>query len=505
MKVPNLNISLPATCPDFLRSLARRRFGAWGVGAILVWAAVLPASKVCAQELPSAPDKPWFTPTEKKLANRAASMPMAVDADPEAGKVYTLADLIDFAEARSPETREAWQAAVAQAKAKNIARSALFPTLDVTLLAASQRNGVLLYDSFVIQQLGLGQASARMTYTVFDANGRLDRLAQQRELLHASAFRFNDAHRKLMYSVMHAYYALLDAKGQREAAEANLTSAKAVADSTQERFDHGLATLPDLSEAKAAAAQANYELQLRIGAEQKADGVLSTMLTAPADRSFSVQSIGDLAIPSTMPESAHELIEQALRERPDLLAQASGIEATKDEVREARSRYSPEIKFNGTFGELRGIGTQTEEPTAYATGRVWDAEMQLTWNVFDAGERRNRVAEAQANVKREREALRGMRDEVESEVWQAYIDAQTALHQRDAATALLNASQDSYQQALESYQYGVRNIVDVLTAQRQLAQARFEDTAARVAVLDAFAQLSFRTGALLRTRGVQQP
>lgn len=432
-------------------------------------------------------------------------MPSPAEAEPESGKVYTLADLIDFAEQRSPETHEAWQAAVAQAKAKNIARSALFPTLDVTLLTASQRNGVLLYDTFVIQQLGLGQASARMNYTVFDANGRLDQLARQRDLLHAASFRFNDAHRNLMYSVIHAYYTLLDTKGQREAAEANLTSAQSVADSTQARFDQGLSTLPDLSEAKAAAAQANYELQLRIGSEQKAEGILSTILTAPPDRSFPVEEIGNLKIPATLPVSARELIEEALNERPDLLAQVSGIEAAKTDVRGARSRYYPEVKFNGTLGELRGIGTQSEQPTAYATGRVWDAEMQLSWNVFDAGERRNRVAEARANVKREQESLRGMRDRVESEVWQAYIDAKTALHQRDAATALLAASQDSYSQALESYQYGVRNVVDVLTAQRQLAQARFEDTAARVAVLDAFAQLSFRTGALLRARGAQQP
>lgn len=483
------------------------RIAALSLVAALMCAVVAGESTIAAQDMPPTPNKPWLSPSEAKLADRIASTPVQrePEARPEDGKVYTLADLIDFAEARSPQTREAWQAAIAQAKAMNIARSALFPTLDVTLLTASQRNGVLLYDTFVTQELGLGQANTRLSYTVFDANARLDRLAHERELLHASSFRFNDAHRRLMYSVMHAYYALLDTKGQREAAKANLASATAVADSTQARFDQGLATLPDLSESKAAAAQANYELQLRIGNEQKAEGILSTTLTGPADRSFSVQGIEDLTIPTSVPASARELIEQALHNRPDLLAGASDFEASKAEVHVARSRYYPQVTFNGIFGELRGVGTQSDRATAYGTGRVWDAEMQLTWNVFDAGERRNRIAEAQANAKREHESLREMRDQIESEVWQAYIDAQTALHQRDAATALLNASQDSYQQALESYQYGVRSVVDVLTAQRQLAQARFEDTSARVGVLDAFAQLSFRTGALLRISGAQQP
>jgi outer membrane protein len=90
---------------------------------------------------------------------------------------------------------------------------------------------------------------------------------------------------------------------------------------------------------------------------------------------------------------------------------------------------------------------------------------------------------------------------IEAEVWQAFVDADTAFRQRDAATALLRASQDSYNQSLESYRYGVRNIVDVLTAQRQLAAARYEDVASRVAVLDGLAQVSYRTGALLHTMG----
>ncbi|GAA3766158.1 TolC family protein [Terriglobus aquaticus] len=464
-----------------------------------------------AQELPSRPDRPWLTPDQTKLATRAIANRQPKEAELE-DRVYTLSDLIDFAEAHNPETREAWQAAVAQAKETNVARSALFPSLDVGFLALSQRNGVLLYDTFVIQELGIGEVSARLTYTVFDANERLNRVRQQRELLHAASFRFNDAHRKLLYSVMHGYYTLLNAQGQREAAQANYTSAAAVADSTQARFDEGLATLPDLSEAKAAAAQANYEVQLRIGDERKAAGTLATTLTAPPDSAFKVQSIADLEIPSTMADTARGLIETALHNRPDLLAQASNVDAAKAGVRAARSRYYPSVSFNGTLGELRAIGGQSDYLAAYATGKVWDAEMNLRWNVFDGGERRNRVAEGQADVRREQEALRASQDRIESEVWNAYVDAQTALRQRDAATALLNASQDSYNQALESYQAGVRNIVDVLTAQRQLAQARFEDTAARVAVLDSFAQVQLRTGTLLRlvsqmprTAGARQP
>jgi outer membrane protein len=304
---------------------------------------------------------------------------------------------------------------------------------------------------------------------------------------------------------MRAFYLLLDAKGQRVAAEANLTSARSVLDATQARFDNGLATLPDLSEARSTAAQANYELQLRLGNERKAMGNLATLVTASPDEPFDVQSIDELTIPTTLSSNGHQLIESALQERPDLLRQFSSIEAAKAGVREARSRYYPSVTFSGNMGELRAWGLQSAEPGAYATGHVYDAEVSLNWNVFDGNRRRSQTAQAQAAEKREEESLRGLKDRIEAEVWQAFVDADTAFRQRDAATALLRAAQDSYDQSLESYQYGVRNIVDVLTAQRQLAAARFEDVASRVAVLDSLAQVSYRTGTLLHTQGGPRP
>jgi len=96
-------------------------------------------------------------------------------------------------------------------------------------------------------------------------------------------------------------------------------------------------------------------------------------------------------------------------------------------------------------------------------------------------------------------------DQIESEVWDAYVNAQTALHQRQAATALLQASQESYDMSLEAYRAGVRNVLDVLQAERQLAVARSEDVTARAAVLNSMAEISFRTGELLRRQAGQHP
>jgi outer membrane protein TolC len=74
----------------------------------------------------------------------------------------------------------------------------------------------------------------------------------------------------------------------------------------------------------------------------------------------------------------------------------------------------------------------------------------------------------------------------------------TALRQRQAATALLEAANQSYAAALESYKYGVRSFLDVTAAQRTLAQARSTDVLARTQVLTTLADLAFGTGSLIQ-------
>ena len=124
--------------------------------------------------------------------------------------------------------------------------------------------------------------------------------------------------------------------------------------------------------------------------------------------------------------------------------------------------------------------------------------LSLNWTVFDGGARRNRLAQAEANVHEAEAQVDVSRDQIANEVWAAYSDLNTALRQREAATALLEAAGRSYDAALESYNYGLRNLLDVTAAQRTLAQARSTDVLARTQVLAALANLAFRAGDLIQ-------
>ena len=456
------------------------------------------------QKAPASPQHPW---DESRYASSLhdANKDSTQEFRPSATEVYSLGELIDLAEQHNPQTRSAWQAAKAQAAQVGVARSDLYPTVTANALALTSQNGVLLYNTFVQQVLGIGQAQVGLSYTVFDSNARLDRVARARASLLAANFGFNDVHRRLIFQTMTSYYQLLNANGQRKAAEANLQNAHAVQAAAEARLEHGLATLPDVLEARSATAQAEYDLQSTIGAEQTATGDLATALMASPSSELHVQAIDALTIPGELSGDVQDLMQRALAHRPDLLARLADVRGAEARVKEARSAYYPRVNLQGTYGYLKAYGEQLPFDGTYARAPVYNVQLNIGWTAFDGGRRRNDLAQAKAEEKQAQARVEETRDQISNEVWRSYADTTTALRQRAAAAALLNASGTSYQAALESYNYGVRNILDVLSSQRALAQARSQDIAARTRVLSQFADLAYRTADLLRQNPASAP
>jgi outer membrane protein len=310
----------------------------------------------------------------------------------------------------------------------------------------------------------------------------------------AANFAFNDTHRSVIYQVEQAYYQLLNASGQEEAARASLSNAQAVQQSAEERLKNGLATLPDVLEARSATAQAEYELQSVLGTEQIAAGNLATVLGTFATTTIHVQPLNELPIPQSVDESVDGVIDRALAQRPDLMQQVAGVRSANARVKEARAAYHPSLSVAASPTAQSLYGMQQQFPWGHTAGLTGELGFKLDWTVFDGGARKSRLAQAEANVHQAEAQVNVTRNQIADEVWAAYSNLNTALRQRQAATALLEASSRSYDAALESYKYGLRNLLDVTAAQRTLSQARSTDVHARTQVLSALADLAFRTG-----------
>jgi outer membrane protein len=463
------------------------------IGAVIWLLALLPATGVLAQSTPLSRDHPWHGQGEQLIEADAKRFPETrFTIDP--AKTYSLADLVDLAESHNPETRLAWERARAQAAALGIARGELYPTLAAAALSGVARSQAYLVDRFYRQTIGNFQVALNLNYTVFDFGARAGRIAATRAELLAANFAFNDTHRNIIFQVEQAYYQLLNAMGQEDAARASLSNAQAVQQSAEERLNNGLATLPDVLEALSATAQAEYELQSVLGTEQIAAGNLATVLGTFATAAIRVQPLSELPIPESIDNSVDVAIDRALAQRPDLLQQLAEVRSANARVKEARAAYSPSLSFTASPTAQSLYGMQQQFPWGHTAGLTGGLAFNLNWTVFDGGARKNRLLQAEANVHSTEAQVNVSRDQIANEVWAAYSNLNTALRQRQAATALLEAASRSYDAALESYNYGLRNLLDVTAAQRTLAQARSTDVLARTQVLSSLAYLSFRTG-----------
>src|SRR5580693_4489016 len=160
-----------------------------------------------AQSAPGFPSRPWQAAEEQQVEADARNFhDSRFNIDPT--KTYSLAELVDLAEAQNPETRVAWERARAQAAALGVARSELYPTVAAAALSETSRSNVLFGDEFFPQTIQDFQVGLDLNYTVFDFGARSGRISAAKAELLAANFAFNDTHRSIIYQVEQAYYRL---------------------------------------------------------------------------------------------------------------------------------------------------------------------------------------------------------------------------------------------------------------------------------------------------------
>jgi len=387
----------------------------------------------------------------------------------------------------------AWERARAQASTLGLARSELYPALAATALSQFTRDNAFFGQSFYRQKIGELQGNLELSYTVFDFGARAGRINAAKAELLAANFSFNDAHRRVIYHVDQAYYQLLNSVGQLAAAEASLTNALTVQQAAEERLQNGLATMPDVLEARSAAAQAEYELQAVVGAQDVAQGNLAKALGTFPTSPIHVQPLERLTVPDTLADSVELALDRAFEQRPDLMQQLADVRSANARVKETRAAYYPTVGLNGYGGGQGLYASQDSGPWVHRGDFAGGMALSLTWSLFDGGARKSKLARAKADVQASEASVNAARDGIAEEVWRAYSSLRTAFRQRQSALSLLSAAEQSYAAALESYNHGVRNLLDVTAAQRTLAQARSTDVLARTQVLVSLADLAFRT------------
>src|SRR5262249_61432042 len=128
------------------------------------------------------------------------------------------------------------------------------------------------------------------------------------------------------------------------------------------------------------------------------------------------QVTGVAALPprATLEAAVDRVIDQALGQRPDLIAKVAAVRAREAELRRARAAYYPTLSLVGNVGTLAGQAEVTggNKPTGWfsAAEPNYGVGLVLEWNLFEGGATRRRVELAEAERRAAQDEVTVARD-----------------------------------------------------------------------------------------------
>jgi outer membrane protein len=160
-------------------------------------------------------------------------------------------------------------------------------------------------------------------------------------------------------------------------------------------------------------------------------------------------------------------------------------------VRSARAERLPSISANGTIGRL-----YLNDVSNSRGNDTYNVSIGVSFPLFAGGSFHYNVLQAKAEADAARAYARGIQDLVTLQVWTSYYDLQTADQRVRTSDDLLASATQNQEVAAGRYKAGVGSILDLLTAQSLLEDARAQQVQARADWWLAAAQLAHDTGTL---------
>jgi outer membrane protein len=425
-------------------------------------------------------DRPWVAPDGAK--GSAVPSPPAI----EAGHVYALPDLLAFGLAHNPSTRQAYENARAAAAQLGSKQSLYWPAINATAqLGYTQQS--IGGGKTVIEQAS-GSPALGLNWLVFDLGTRAGDIGEARELLFAANFAQDQNLQDEILKIEQAYYGELAAKGLVAAQEATVDEDKANLEAANARHEQGVGTIADVLQAKTALSQAQLSLQGARGQLATQAGALANALGLPAMRPVEIGELPQLPAANPLQESVDALVQRAWEQRPDLARARAQALAAGEHVGSVRGKGLPSLNATAAAGRSFFINGSTPYGDNLAAAIV------VSIPIFDGFRDSNDLAQAEAQERAAQAQQESVAEQVALQVWDSYQSVQTASQQLATAKDLLESASESEKVASGRYHDGVGTILDLLTAQAALANARAQEVQARANWLVSLATLAHDTG-----------
>ena len=400
------------------------------------------------------------------------------------GQVLDLAQCIEIALDRNPETRASWQASRSAAAGVGQSKSAYLPSIDFTA-GANRSHPVNLDSQQDTGPANIFDAEFGIRYLLFNGGARSAGLKKaEAELLNAN-FQHNATLQDVALRVEEAYYRLLAARKLERVAEQTVRQTQYHVDLARARYKNGLVAKSDVLKAETEKAGADLEL-VRVRSQVRiARGQLANAMGLQPSKSFKV---------AELPRNPHRqeladvkrLMAEAAVNRPELRAALAKVESGQAGVRAAKALYWPEVTLNTDYG--------WRDRTFIPDRDEWSLGVGISWPLFDGLNREYSIRRAKSDLAETTaehdKLLRG----VELEVWTTYSQLVEAGQAIEAARVLVVSADESARVMEGEYKNGTASIIEVTDAQTARTTANVRLVQARLDWYTAMARLERAIG-----------
>jgi outer membrane protein len=430
-----------------------------------------------------------FDSGEMQRATRGAVVPADLSTRMDR---LTIADVVDLALGNSPQTRTTWAQARAAASSYGSARGHLFPSLELDGTGGPSK--AISFNPAVLPATRSSfTTSLNLSYVLLDFGQRGGAMAAAHEALFAADLTHNATVQAVVLQAEGAYFSYQASRGLFDAADAAVKTAEANLAAADRRHEVGLATIADVLQARTALAQSKLNSQTAGGNVQAARAQLALALGLAANARFDAAPDTGLAPVLQLSENIDSIIERTVRDRPDVAAARALARQTQAQVRQARSASLPSVTLGASEGNVQSSSTSL-------AGNTYALTFGVSIPLFSGLSKDYDIVTAKENAAAAASRAEQTRLVAISQVFTSYYLLQTATQRVATSAELLTSATQSEEVARGRYAEGVGNILDLLTAQSALADARAQSVLSRWTWYASLAQLS-RDAGVLGTRG----
>ena len=436
-------------------------------GAVFLWlagCAVGPDYHRPSAEIPPAwnPEGPWHQaePSDTLLKGNWWELFQDPDLNPLVERSLLSNQNLRVAAARLDQARDEL----------TIARSALFPTVDLSataLRAKTSANRPLAEYSTPNQSTV--QSDFRLGPSVsyeLDLFGRVRREVEgARASVEQAEADFENTRLMLLAALVTDYFSLRETDAEIDVVRRSLDLERDALTFVESRHDLGFATGLDLAQQQAVLDASATQLELLQNQRAQFEHALATMIGVPAP-SFALAPVS--AAPP-LPVLPVGLPSDLLQRRPDVASAERAMAAANARIGVARAAYFPTIDLAPGLG-VASVGWESNALAGLfsAPSQLWAIGLSASQTLFDAGKTRANVRFADADyaaaVATYRQTVLTAMEEVENGIT-GLATLERAEVQADAS---VRSAQRAYDIANDRYKGGVDTYLDVITAQQTL-------------------------------------